>query len=230
MTNEPEMRASDTEREHVAERLREAAADGRLDMDEFQERLDLAFQARTRGELEPLVRDLPATTGSAAPEARPDDRWGARIGGRPHNRYLVGVLGGFSRRGMWTVARKLTALTVMGGGEVDLRQADFEDREVVIRCVAVMGGIGVVVPPGVGVDVRGIGIMGGFDQTTTKPADPGAPTVIVTGFAFWGGVGVRRAKAKEMAKLEVERPRLEKGGKHLGEGGKHLGGHGGGSH
>ncbi|WP_457784648.1 DUF1707 SHOCT-like domain-containing protein, partial [Streptomyces griseus] len=51
------MRASDAERERIAEMLREAVAEGRLDMDEFDQRLETAYKARTHGELEPLVQD-----------------------------------------------------------------------------------------------------------------------------------------------------------------------------
>lgn len=43
------MRASDAERERIAELLREAVAEGRLDMDEFEQRLDTAYKARTHG-------------------------------------------------------------------------------------------------------------------------------------------------------------------------------------
>lgn len=53
------MRASDSDREKIASRLRDAHADGRLSVDEFQSRLDALYDARTYGEIEPLVRDLP---------------------------------------------------------------------------------------------------------------------------------------------------------------------------
>ena len=52
-------RASDAEREQVAETLRTHAAAGRLDPDELEQRLEHAFAARTRADLEPLVADLP---------------------------------------------------------------------------------------------------------------------------------------------------------------------------
>ena len=57
-----ETRASDAEREQVAETLRKHAGTGRLDHDELEERLGRAFAARTRAELSPLVADLPAPT------------------------------------------------------------------------------------------------------------------------------------------------------------------------
>lgn len=67
------LRASDADREAVAQHLREALAEGRLDIDEYGQRLDQAFAARTLGDLEPLTADLPpplpATRDDAAPAA-----------------------------------------------------------------------------------------------------------------------------------------------------------------
>ncbi|MER0245201.1 DUF1707 domain-containing protein, partial [Streptomyces sp. HSW2009] len=65
------MRASDAERERVAEALREAVAEGRLTMEEFDERLEAAYTARTHADLEPLVRDLPVPAALAHHAARP---------------------------------------------------------------------------------------------------------------------------------------------------------------
>lgn len=56
----PDLRASDADREQVAGILRDALAEGRLDMEEFEERLDATYKARTYGELTPITRDLPA--------------------------------------------------------------------------------------------------------------------------------------------------------------------------
>ncbi|MEU8774053.1 DUF1707 domain-containing protein [Streptomyces sp. NPDC048606] len=201
------MRASDADRERVVERLRDAVAEGRLDMDEFEERLDAAYASRTYAELEPLTRDLPAPAGEAgafpvvpAPGAAPapaDRSWAARIGGGGTSATGVAVMSAFQRKGHWTVPRRFDAVAFWGGGEIDLRQANFAEREVVINCFAVMGGIEITVPPGVDVEVRGIGVMGGFDQRgSDHPVDPAAPRVIVTGFAFWGGVGIKVKEPK----------------------------------
>jgi Domain of unknown function (DUF1707) len=55
-----ELRASDADRDRIAERLRAAAGEGRVSADELEERLERAFSARTEAELTPLVADLPA--------------------------------------------------------------------------------------------------------------------------------------------------------------------------
>lgn len=221
MTSElPEMRASDAERERVAERLREAVAEGRLDMEEFEQRLDIAYKARTHGELEPLVRDLPAS-GTVVPPvaAGATGKWAQRVGGPATSKGAFAFWGGFGRKGTWTVGRTFTAFTLMGGGELDLREARFEDRETVIRCFAIMGGVSIVVPPELNVEVRGIGLMGGFGESSCGTGegdpDPSAPRVIISGFALMGGVGVERKRSKaEKLRLKAERAerreRLEK--------------------
>ncbi|WP_326701622.1 DUF1707 domain-containing protein [Streptomyces sp. NBC_01754] len=219
------MRASDAERERIAETLREAVAEGRLQMDEFEQRLDAAYKARTHRELEPLISDLPAPGGVVAPapggssvpagrSAAPVD-WSQRIGGPATSTGGFAFWSGFSRKGRWTVGRVFNAFVVWGGGEIDLREARFEDREVVIRCYAIMGGLQVTVSPDVHLQVNGVGVMGGFDEQS-KDADfggpaPDAPRVRVTGLALLGGVGVVRkwTKAQRQRLKEDERGRLE---------------------
>lgn len=56
---DPNLRASDADRERIAERLRNGHAEGRLDTAEFQERLERCYEAKTFGQLDALVRDLP---------------------------------------------------------------------------------------------------------------------------------------------------------------------------
>ncbi|WP_327315360.1 DUF1707 SHOCT-like domain-containing protein [Streptomyces sp. NBC_01235] len=210
----PDLRASDADRERVAEVLRDALAEGRLDMAEFEERLELTYKARTYGELVPITRDLPVAgvvpppVVSLSKEPSAGGSWAGRIvGGEGSSTWAVAVMSGFQRKGRWTVPRRFNCVAFWGGGEIDLREADFAAGEVEINCVAIMGGVQITVPPGVEVVVRGIGVMGGFDQRETGVVgDPGAPRVVVTGFAFWGGVGIERKLTKEeRRRLKEER-------------------------
>jgi hypothetical protein len=66
----PGLRASDAEREHVAEALRRHHLDGRIDTEELTERLDRCYAARTTAELRPLLADLPADE-REQPDSRP---------------------------------------------------------------------------------------------------------------------------------------------------------------
>ncbi|MFE7748117.1 DUF1707 domain-containing protein [Streptomyces sp. NPDC057428] len=230
------MRASDAERERVAETLREAVAEGRLEMDEFEQRLDATYRARTHGELEPLVRDLPVpgapvrpVTGPVAARTGQGTDWPARIGGRATSSGAFAFWGGFSRKGRWTVGRLFTSFAMWGGGEIDLREAHFAERDVVIRCFTVMGGIQVTVPPDLDVQVSGLGIMGGFgEHSKIEEEDPApdSPRVRITGFALMGGVGVerKRSKAEKRRLQELEQERLMRLRKpDTGDGRKELG-------
>ncbi|MFD9329091.1 DUF1707 domain-containing protein [Streptomyces sp. NPDC060065] len=211
----PELRASDADREQVSEVLRDALAEGRLDMEEFEERLEATYKARTYGELAPITRDLPAPGVTPpvvnmvkGPAEGGTGAWADRIvGGEGSSTWGVAIMAGFQRKGRWTMPKRFNSFSFWGGGEIDLREAYFADREVVVNCVAIMGGMNVVVPPGVEVVVRGIGVMGGFDHREEGvPGEPGAPRVIVTGFAFWGGVGVERKLTRaERQRLKEER-------------------------
>jgi hypothetical protein len=226
----PELRASDADRERVAEVLRDALAEGRLDMEEFEERLEATYKARTYGELAPITRDLPAAGVTPPPvvslvkEPVQSGSWAGRIvGGEGSSAWAVAVMSGFQRKGRWTVPKVFNSFAFWGGGEIDLTEANFADREVQLNCVAIMGGMNIIVPPGVEVVVRGIGIMGGFDHSEEGvPGEPGAPRVIVNGFAFWGGVGVERRLSKEERRRLKEQRRQQKldrrAGHALGEG------------
>ncbi|MFK0168373.1 DUF1707 domain-containing protein [Streptomyces sp. NPDC090306] len=213
------LRASDADRDRVAEVLRDAVAEGRLDMAEFEERLEAVYRARTYGELVPITRDLPSPgvqppVISLTKEPLPDGGWAGRIVGSDDSApssWAVAVMSGFQRKGRWTAPKRFNCFAFWGGGEIDLREANFADREVEINCVAIMGGMNVVVPPGVEVVVRGVGIMGGFDHGEEgTPGEPGAPRVVVTGFAFWGGVGVERKLTRQQRQLQREQRRQEK--------------------
>lgn len=204
----PEMRASDADRDVIAERLREGFAEGRLDTEEFEQRLEAAYTARTHSELEPLVRDLPKP-GSATGEldtfgndSSPAKRWAGRFGGKSSSRFGIGVMGGFVRKGQWTMPRAFNCFALWGGGEIDLREARFEQREVVVRATALMGGVNVIVPHDAEVEISGIGIMGGFDHTAAGAGVAEGPRIIITGLAIWGGVGVERKRPQGSPELD----------------------------
>jgi hypothetical protein len=72
------LRASDADREQVAERLRQATAEGRLMAEELEERLEAVFAARTYGELDAQVADLPAH--SVHPRERRPTGWAGSVG------------------------------------------------------------------------------------------------------------------------------------------------------
>ena len=199
------LRASDADRERVANVLREAAGDGRLTMEELDERLDAVYAAKTYAELEPITRDLPATGTAHAPvPAQSSAVQDGRIGGVASSEGAFAILGGFSRKGDWVVPKDFTAFAFMAGGEIDLREARFAEPVVTIHVVAIMAGIEITVQEDVTVRVTGIGILGGFDHGASGTGTPDGPTIVINGVALMGGVEVRRRPLKKSKRERLE--------------------------
>jgi hypothetical protein len=195
---EGDLRASDADRDRVADILREALAEGRLDAGEHAERIERAYAAKTVGQLQPLVRDLPVgraaapTPAPAAPRTYTPDPSG-------ENPNLVGILSGATRKGRWRVGHRINAVAIMGGVEIDLSEATFTAPELVIHCTAIMGGVSIRLPENVTLRGSGvIGIMGGSDIQSLEATDPDAPVVRIDGVAFCGGVEAKAKRGKKV--------------------------------
>ena len=176
-------RASDTDRIQIAQLLAYAAEQGRLEMKDYENRLTRAYAATTYQELDQLRDDL---LGSPV-----NPRRGGKVNPAPST-LLLALLSGFERRGRWNVPKKLTTFTLWGSGVLDLRYADFTATEVEIHAYSIMGLQTILLPPEVNVEIKGHGVMGGFDHDVLGQGTPGAPTVKIGGFALWGGVGIKR--------------------------------------
>jgi hypothetical protein len=211
-------RASHADRNAIAERLRDAFADGRLDEDEFDVRIQAALSARTRAELEPLLADL-LPEGTVAPVQAPGPVMPVSPGGAQKHALVVAIMGGAERKGRWRVPAESTAVAIMGGVELDLRAATLTSPVTTIRAAAIMGGVDIIVPPGVRVEMSGIPLMGGGeDRVDDANLPPTAPLVKVYWLALMGGVSVRTKEAK----VKEDRKELRRREQHQ----RHLGHHG----
>jgi hypothetical protein len=179
--------AAETDRIEVAQLLTDAAAHGKLQMSDYEDRLTKAYAAQTYDELDRLRSDL---VGSSVSPRR-----GGPAKPAPST-LLLAIMSAFERRGRWNVPKKLTTFALWGGGVIDLRYADFTSTDVEIHATSIMGGQTILLPPEVNVEVKGRGVMGGFDHDVPGEGTPGAPTVRIRGFSLWGGVGIKRKPRK----------------------------------
>jgi hypothetical protein len=200
-----DLRASDADRERVARILHDAMAEGRLTIDELDERLQRTYSSKTLGDLVPITSDLPITAASAMPVRPVDAVPSTRIGGTPTGQNAFAMMSGFQRKGAWVVPRFYNVFVFMGGGEIDLTEARFAEAESTIQVVAFMGGVEIIVPDDITVRVTGFGFMGGFEHRGAHEGPPGSPVVTISGLAFMGGVDVRPPKRKKLK----NRPQLE---------------------
>lgn len=184
-------RISDDDRERVVVVLREHTVAGRLSFDELALRAAAVYKARTQGELDAVLRDLPEVAPPAAPTPSPlapaasgTERRGVEL--------TIAILSGANRRGRWRVHHETTAISIMGGCNLDLREAVLDGPELTINCFALMGAIDIIVPEGIEVEVEGIAIMGAKEaRLSGMPPMPGTPLVRVRAYALMGAVNVK---------------------------------------
>lgn len=197
-----ELRASDADRDRIADMLREALAEGRLTADEHAERVEGVLAAKTVGELDVFVRDLPAAhTGrdSAAAPAPHRPAFGAVPVAPDEN--VVAVFSSAVRKGRWRASRRIHAYAVFGSVEIDLSEAVFAHQQVVIKAFSVFGSVEVRVPENVSLRGAGGCVLGAFDVHTLDSDDAEAPIIYVDGWAVLGSVEARPKRGKVVADI-----------------------------
>jgi hypothetical protein len=174
--SELEMRVSDDDRAQAVVRLREAYAAGSLTFDEFSNRADAAYAARTRSELDSTTDGLAAVP--AVSRRRP-------------RRFVIAIFAGQTLHGTWRAGRRVFAVSLFGGADLDCRDAQLDARGLTILSLALFGGIDLYVPQGIEVDVVGFALFGGTDEHGSEgEIRPGSPLVRVVAFSLFGGIDV----------------------------------------
>ena len=181
------LRVSDAERDQTIRILGDHAAVGRLTLDELEERSGRALAAKTRGELAVLTSDLPAEGGQAQPGPDPGTRT------RKPVRWMVAIMAGSHRRGRFRAVGRINAVAIMGGDEIDLREAEIEGGELTLNLTAIMGGANIYIPDSVEVEVGGFSLMGGNTEIgSQRPPRPGAPLIRLRTYNLMGGATIFR--------------------------------------
>ncbi|MER6102229.1 DUF1707 domain-containing protein [Streptomyces sp. NPDC001832] len=194
------IRASDADRDRIADILREAMAEGRLTAEEHAERVDAVYRAKTIGELEPLVRDLPAPGGASRSIAEPGTYGHQSPTGPAQN--LVAIFSSSTRKGRWRVGGRTNAFALFGSVEIDLTEALFGQRLTVINATAIFGSVEIKVPENISLRGSGTGVFGNFEVATLESADPEAPVVVVNGYSVFGSVEAKPKRGKFIADLQ----------------------------
>lgn len=210
-------------RQATIDRLCERFAEDRLSMPDFERRLDLAHRATTTRQLAALVAGFPPTasqptsggTASATP-AGPNLPANVVSPERvPSRQFMAGVLGASTRGGAWIAPREMHALALMGGVELDFREAGFGPGVTEVTVFALWGGVDVIVPPGLQVECNGVGIMGAFERkpdeladASVASSDPESPVLRVNGVAVMGGVDVTTRLPGERERDAARRRKL----------------------
>ncbi len=205
-------------RERAVEVLMEHFSRDVMDLEEFEGLLDAVNRCSTPGELRELLSRLPPLESSEPATDMIPARGGAPVvvdadRVRPYG-FLISILGSTNRAGRWIPARTSLALGVLGGISLDFREALLGSGVTDVNLLAVLGGIEIIVPPEMAVEVDGMAVLGGFEYHTDTPlrSNPDLPTLRVRGLAVLGGVNVEVRLPGETARQAKKRRRLERKG------------------
>jgi len=184
------LRVSHEDRDQVAEQLRVAAGDGRLTADELDERLETALTARTYGELEVLLTDLPAPGRPGAPGAV------LAPAPTPEAKELVQLKvshSNITRNGRWVVPRRLEVENRHGNVVLDFSSAIISQPTLEVSFSVGHGNIVLIVPPEVVVDLDGVtNRHGSVHQRVRHDADaPVKLMITASGHVRHGNLVVR---------------------------------------
>jgi hypothetical protein len=191
------LRASDADRDQVANVLSTAYAEGRLTRDEHDERVERLMAAKTFDDLIPITSDLVPTTAPRPAALSPVSSGDFTIetaGANEPPDWQVAVFGGVTRTGRWRVKRKIHSVALFGGVDLNMREAIFEGDTVEMTGFWCFGGLDIKVPSGMEVRDQTVGIFGGTDIRDVGDPLPGAPTLVIKGATLFGGVSVRGPK------------------------------------
>ena len=202
------LRVSDAERDVTLRTLGDHAAVGRLTLDELEERSGRALVAKTRGELAALTSDLPVegAQGSRSASAPARDAQPKRP-----VRWMVSIMSGSHRRGRFRAVGSINAVAIMGGDEIDLRDAEIEGGELTLNLFALMGGANIYVPDSVDLDVGGFSLMGGHEEVGRELSPrPGAPLIRIRVYNLMSGATIYRLPPQARGKSLKEARHLAK--------------------
>ncbi|HEX9174611.1 MAG TPA: DUF1707 domain-containing protein [Mycobacterium sp.] len=188
------LRISDADRNGTLRRLHNAVALGLIDIDEFEDRSSRVSQARTRGELDTLVDDLPGP--------------GAFVTSVADRVELRGWMGSLKRHGEWTVPTRLALVRRVGSVELDLTNARFAGPVVVIELDMIRGSVDIRLPEGASASIDDVTVYGGSARDLRKePPAEGRPHVVLTGRVVMGSVKIRGPRRQKFGRLRAIGPR-----------------------
>jgi len=180
----PNERVSDAEREHAVTQLREHLLAGRLTLEEFSQRVELAYGAQLGCELARAGEDLPGAGNVPAIRSR-----------RKPTRVTAAFFGHVARRGKLRLRRRTFAGGAFSDVDLDLRDAQLDTPEASVNVLIAFGNVDVYVPEGINVSVGGLAMFGHRRDWGRELDRPDAPVVHVRALSLFGTVDVWRVPA-----------------------------------
>jgi len=187
-------------RNQVIDQLKANYAHDNIMMEDFERRLEIATATEDRFELMKVVQDLPVLRVDSSEHTHGEDEgYGSaslNLGQVRNEESMLSVFSGVTRKGSWRPARYSKMLAVFGGADLDYRDAHLPPGVFNLEIMCFFGGVDIIVPEGINVEVNGLPIFGGLENKTSGEVFPGAPTLKIRAVIMFGGVEVKPAKKR----------------------------------
>jgi hypothetical protein len=191
-----ELRVSDAEREHVIGVLQKAIGQGLITLDEFTARTDTALAAKTRGELNAVLVDLPGVVHQEP--------------GRPrhqHSAELRNTMSAMKRTGRWVVPHELVVRNRMGSMDLDFTDAVIDQPEVHIELDVSGGAVKLLLPENATITTDDVELTASSVKDKVGAGDRiGRPHFVVSGSMKAGSLKVRRPTYIRIGALVIRFP------------------------
>jgi hypothetical protein len=206
----PVLKPTAERREAAVEKLTQAFASGRIEMEDLEQRLDLVMHARTIDQLDATLAGLETphsvsrdSAAAPAPPFRADRPKGSK--------HTIVFMSASHRRGRWVPAPLHRVTAVLGAARLDLRDAELADGLTEIRISVLMGSVEVIAPPDVDIEVDGWALMGAVDHRDIHPAplETQRHRVRIHARVLMGAVEVKVRDRKEPTTRSIDKTRAD---------------------
>lgn len=178
-------------RDKVVDQLKLNLAKNHLEIDEFEQLVNIALSTQSKSELLSLTNDLPTKDETEIKNQE------LELEAYRNKDSLVSILSDLKRKGNWVPPKQLRVVTVLGAAEIDFREVSFDSDLTYISLGCWFGEVNIIVPPGVNVISNVKNIVADIDDRSQRRIKPDSPTIVIEGEVIFGEFTIKEKTIKK---------------------------------
>ena len=188
----PQDRPIEVLRKEVIDQLIMNYSHGELSLEAFERRLDDAMETADSNVLVELTSDLDLEVDQDFVNNKKQQMEMNYVPGEAEDvETIVQIFGGNNRSGSWKLPKELRIISIFGGADIDLSEAQFTSPELHITVFNLFSGVNIYVPENINVQSKAFCIFGGISNDANSNTETNAPTVIIDGVALFSGIDIK---------------------------------------
>ncbi len=178
-------------RDKVVDQLKLNLAKNHLEIDEFEQLVNIALSTQSKSELLSLTNDLPTKDETEIKNQE------LELEAYRDKDSLISILSNLKRKGNWVSPKQLRVVTVLGAAEIDFREVSFDSDFTYISLDCWFGEVNIIVPPGVNVVSNVKNIVADIDNRSQRSINPDSPTIVIEGKVIFGEFTIKQKTIKK---------------------------------